>query len=87
MTVFLWGERYMRLHKLTCPNCGGMLEMKMTGNSDSIFCPYCGQQFFVDDEKKTYTINQNINVNKNIKIDKYLLVILMFSCPRSRDTE
>ena len=60
----------MRLRKLTCPNCGGMLEMKISDNSNSIFCPYCGQQFFVDDEKKTYTINQNININKNIKIDK-----------------
>ncbi|MBR5293367.1 MAG: hypothetical protein IKU31_01210 [Oscillospiraceae bacterium] len=47
-----------------------MLEMKIGGKSDYIFCPYCGQQFFVDDGKKTYTINQNININKNIKVDK-----------------
>ena len=56
----------MKLQKLICPNCGGMLEMKVADNSDHIFCPYCGQQFFVDDGKKTYTINQNININKNI---------------------
>lgn len=60
----------MKLHKLRCPNCDGMLEMKIGGKSDYIFCPYCGQQFFVDDGKKTYTINQNININKNIKVDK-----------------
>ena len=60
----------MKLHKLRCPNCDGMLEMKIGGKSDHIFCPYCGQQFFVDDGKKTYTINQNININKNIKVDK-----------------
>lgn len=60
----------MKLHKLNCPNCGGMLEMKVSNDSDHIFCPYCGQQFFVDDGKTTYTISQNINVNKHIRIDK-----------------
>ena len=47
-----------------------MLELKVSNDSDRIFCPYCGQQFFVDDDKKTYTVNQNININKNIKVDK-----------------
>lgn len=60
----------MKLRKLTCPNCDGMLELKIADKSESIFCPYCGQRFFVDDEQKTYTINQNININKSIKIDK-----------------
>ena len=56
----------MKLHKLNCPNCGGMLELKVSNDSDYIFCPYCGQQFFVDEGKKTYTINQNIKVEKTI---------------------
>ena len=60
----------MKLHKMTCPNCDGMLEMKVLDDSDCIFCPYCGQKFYVDDGKKTYTINHNININKNIRIDK-----------------
>lgn len=60
----------MKLHKMTCPNCDGMLEMKVSNDADYIFCPYCGQQFFVDEDKKTCTINQNININKHIKIDK-----------------
>lgn len=61
----------MKLQKLTCPNCNGMLEMKVQDSSDHIFCPYCGQCFFIDDGKKTYTFNQNINISKNINENKY----------------
>lgn len=56
----------MKIHKLCCPNCNGILNMKISGNTSSVFCPYCGQQFMLDNEKKEYTINKNINVNKNI---------------------
>ena len=59
----------MKLQKLSCPNCNGILEMNVD-NKEYIFCPYCGQKFFVDDEKKEYTINQNINVKKDININK-----------------
>lgn len=55
----------MKLHKLSCPNCNGILELNVN-DKEYIFCPYCGQKFFVDDGKKEYTINQNINFNKNI---------------------
>lgn len=51
----------MKLHKLNCPNCNGILDMKIADNTSAIFCPYCGQQFFVDDGKKEYTINENIH--------------------------
>ena len=60
----------MKLHKLTCPNCGGMLNMKIADDTTSVFCPYCGQRFWVDDEKREYTINKNINVQKNISLHK-----------------
>lgn len=56
----------MKIHKLNCPNCNGILDMKIDDNTYYIFCPYCGQQFMVDDEKKEYTINKNINISKNI---------------------
>lgn len=56
----------MKLHKLTCPNCNGTLDMEIAENTTSVFCPYCGQKFYLDDEKKEYTINKNININKNI---------------------
>lgn len=56
----------MKLYKLTCPNCNGTLDMEVGEGTTSVFCPYCGQRFFLDDEKKEYTINKNINVNKYI---------------------
>ena len=53
----------MQLHKLRCPNCGGNLDINLN-DKEYIFCPYCGEKFFVEDGKKEYTINQNININK-----------------------
>ncbi len=59
----------MKLHKLSCPNCNGVLDLNVE-NKEYIFCPYCGQKFFLDDEKKEYTVNQNINIKKDININK-----------------
>lgn len=59
----------MKLYKLSCPNCEGMLDLKVD-DKEYIFCPYCGQKFFVEDGKKEYTINQNINIKKDININK-----------------
>ena len=65
----------MKLRTLNCPNCGGMLNMEVLADTDSVFCSYCGKKFFLDDEKKEYTINKNINkyyeTNKNINISRY----------------
>lgn len=55
----------MKLQALKCPNCDGILNMDVE-KKDFIFCPYCGQKFMLDDEKKEYTINKNININKNV---------------------
>lgn len=60
----------MKLQKLNCPNCDALLNMELTKESDYIFCPYCGQQFHIDNEKKEYTFNKNININKNINHTK-----------------
>jgi len=60
---------FMKVHKLSCPNCNGILELNVD-DKEYIFCPYCGQKFFVEDGKKEYTINQNINIKKDININK-----------------
>ena len=60
----------MKLHKLTCSNCNGILDIDVAQGTTSIYCPYCGQKFLLDEEKKEYTINQNINVDKNINVNK-----------------
>lgn len=57
----------MKLHKLSCPNCNGILDIEIE-DKKYIYCPYCGQKFFVDDEKEEYTINKNININKNVSL-------------------
>jgi DNA-directed RNA polymerase subunit RPC12/RpoP len=54
----------MKLHKLTCPNCNGSLNIEIAEDTTSVFCPYCGQKFFLDEEKQEYTINKNININR-----------------------
>ncbi len=56
----------MKLHKLTCPNCNGSLDMEIADGTPSVCCPYCGQTFLLDDEKKEITINKNININKTV---------------------
>ena len=53
----------MKLKKLTCPYCNGVLDIEVAEGTTSVFCPYCGQKFFLDDEN---TINKNININKTI---------------------
>lgn len=56
----------MKLQKLTCPNCNGSLDMKVTDGTTSVFCPYCGQLFTVDDGHQQFTYNKNVTVNKYI---------------------
>lgn len=51
----------MKIHKLSCPNCGAALDLNVE-EREYVFCAYCGQKFFVDNEKKEYTFNQNVNV-------------------------
>lgn len=58
----------MQLRNLMCPNCGGTLDISLD-DKEYIFCPYCGKKFFVEDGKKEYTINQNINIKKDININ------------------
>lgn len=57
------GGLLVKLHKLCCPNCEGILDISIN-NSKQIFCPYCGQKFFVDDGVKRVESTKNININK-----------------------
>lgn len=40
----------MKLVSITCPNCGGKLEV--TSNSKMVTCDYCSSDFMIDDEIK-----------------------------------
>lgn len=62
-----WGIRPMELKKLTCPNCNGTLNLEVE-NKKYIFCPYCGQQFLVEDGKQEIT--RNINIKKDVNVTK-----------------
>ena len=59
----------MKLHKLRCPNCAGTLDIKLDDN-EYIFCPYSGEKFLDQDGKKEYTFTQNVNIKKDININK-----------------
>ena len=56
----------MKLQKISCPNCDGILDMRIDNQTEFIFCPYCGQQIYVDGNKREFTFNKNIKINKNI---------------------
>ena len=54
----------MKLQKIDCPNCGGNIKINVQ-NRTYVFCPYCGQRFYLDDETKT-TINKIVNYTKRV---------------------
>ena len=45
---------------IKCPECGGAITMDITGRN-SVFCPYCGNQFSIDDGVTRVEINKNIH--------------------------
>lgn len=49
----------MKLFAVTCPHCGGKLEV--TSNSKMVTCEYCNCDFMIDDEV-TPLCNSNIIV-------------------------
>ena len=56
----------MKIRKLNCPNCNGTLDMDIAKGTTSVFCPYCGQRVYLDDGKREYTVNKNININETV---------------------
>ena len=57
------------MKQMRCPCCGASIEADTNGR-DRVFCTYCGCQISVYDDRGEYTINKNINVNKDIAVSK-----------------
>ena len=55
----------MNMKTLKCPSCGASIDIDIQGR-DSVFCSYCGQQIYLDDEKQESTYNKNVNVTKTV---------------------
>ena len=55
----------MKAKTLKCPSCGAAIDVDIQGR-DSVFCSYCGQQIQLDNEKREFTYNKNVNVTKTI---------------------
>lgn len=55
----------MNMKTLKCPSCGASIDVDIQGR-DSVFCSYCGQQIQLDDGKREFTYNKNVNVTKTV---------------------
>lgn len=55
----------MKVKSLKCPECGAYLEIEK--GRTSFYCQYCGCQLFLDNEKREYTINKNINISRTAR--------------------
>ena len=55
----------MKTKTLKCPSCGASIDVDIQGRV-SVFCSYCGQQIQLDDEKREFTYNKNVNITKTI---------------------
>ena len=53
----------MKARKFDCPYCGGVIDANVK-EREFIFCNYCGQRIQLDDEKKQFTYNKNVNISK-----------------------
>jgi len=61
------GVRVMKLIELKCKSCGAILQVNE--ELKNVSCNYCGQNFIMDNEKKEYIINKNINIHKRYTND------------------
>lgn len=59
----------MRVEQLSCPACGAGIELKIK-DQKSMFCPFCGCQFMLDNGDRTITKNVNINKTASTVIHK-----------------
>jgi len=50
----------MRLQEIKCPSCGAGINLSFEGEKYG-FCPFCGNQFLIDDGNRVYTENKNKN--------------------------
>lgn len=59
----------VKLIALTCPRCGGSLEMPV--DSDTFYCKYCGALVYADDGSTKIQIDANVrsSIDANVKAD------------------
>lgn len=64
----------MKLIEVKCPFCGGKIDPDKI-NNHMVTCEYCGNTFYLDDEKQQYITNYNIygNTQKDETTSKYVL--------------
>lgn len=55
----------VKLIPLTCPNCGGQLEMPV--EAEDFYCQYCGTHIYTDDGSTKLNISANINKTVTIR--------------------
>lgn len=60
----------MKLKDLSCPNCGGNIDIDI-GDRKTMFCPYCGSQFsFSDDTDRNITITIQKRITDDAEIER-----------------
>lgn len=42
----------MKLTSIICPTCRGSIDINLAGDKNSMICPYCDQQVYIDNETK-----------------------------------
>lgn len=55
----------MKMERLNCPYCGASIDVNVQGRTN-VFCSYCGQQIQLEDNKREFIYNKNVNVTKTI---------------------
>ena len=57
----------MKIVEINCPSCGGRLRLE-NAQSRLVTCEYCGNQFWLDDEKVQNITNYNIYPREPIRV-------------------
>ncbi len=53
----------MKIQALNCPHCGGKINYDVEQGAKSIFCTYCGQSVYLDDEVRR-TENTEVSIDQ-----------------------
>lgn len=59
----------MKIRKTKCDSCGGVIDFHVANGCSKIFCPYCGQQYQIDVDRRVVLISKDIHIT-NRKIDE-----------------
>ena len=55
----------MKATTMKCPSCGGDLTVDASGR-EFVFCNYCGEQIYLDIDKRTININHSVRIDKRV---------------------